>query len=335
MSHRRKAIVVDFSTVSTFRGCHEKSRFGYVEHLQPLEERTPLSFGTAFHAGVAAFYRSILRVPRAEAVRQAKLAFVHELRSMNTAMPISIDSDQKRSVERGVALLDAYFDVWKGETYRNATRPDTGEPYVEIGFAVYFMEWRGIPVVYVGRIDRVMVSELDGMLYNFETKTTAQSLTQFTKQTRPNHQVTGYHWAAKEMLKREFRGTIWDCIFVSDRKPDLEHEDPWMEYGVDSKKDFARTTTYRTAVDIEEFLFDLEMTTTHYLNLRAANLRRWERNAPSACFTYGACPYIEICGTNINENIVTTKFVVKEWKPWEGILEEDMVVNFKDLEAFV
>jgi len=333
--NHQKAIALDFSTLSTFQDCHERSRFGYVEHLQPLEERAPLSFGTAFHAGVAAFYKNVVKMSRSDAVRNAKRAFVAELRRINSALPISIESDEKRSVERGIAMLEAYLGVWKDEPYRNAVRPDTGEPYVEIGFSVYLMEWRGVPVVIVGRIDRVMESMSDGYLYNFELKSTAQGLNQFKKQVRPNHQISIYHWAAKELIKRSIHGTIWDCAFVSDRKPtEYDPKDEWMIYGV-SRKDFAREETRRSSVDIEEMLYDMEMTATSFLNLRASGLRRWERNAPNACYKYGGCPYLDICSTNINPDVVRSKYKVEEWKPWEGILPPHEVVNWNELYQLV
>ena len=315
-------IYVDFSILSTFRQCEEKGRLSYVEHYQPLQERAPLSFGSAFHAGIAEFYKSLARGnDRVTSATYAKKGFIADLRNINSCLPISMESDEKRSVERGLTLLDAYIETYKNENYENYCRPDTGEPYVEIGFAVYFMDWRGTPVVYVGRIDRIMRNRVDGRLYNFETKTTASGLTQYVKQVRPNHQVTGYHFAAREMLKLDVVGTVWDCIFVSDRQPKPDSSDVWLQRGIDIKKDLARHETRRSATDIEEFLYDLEMTTTRYLTLRESTLRRWTRNAPTACHMYGGCQFVDVCSTNLNENVLRTKFVVKPWEPWKGITE--------------
>ena len=307
---------VDFSTLASFRNCKEQSRLGYVLHLQPTEERPALSFGTAFHAGIAGFYRAIAKkISRDNAVEIAQASFVKELKTLNSALPIAMESDERRSVERGVALLEAYFEKWKSEPFKIMVRPDTGEPYVEIGFRLYVCNIDGIDIIFTGKVDRMMQSLVDGRPYNFETKSTATSLTQFIKQVRPNHQVTGYH-AAMKNIGIDVAGTIWDCIFVSDRKPDLKSSDKWRTYGIDMDKDFARQDTRRSATDIEEFWFDLESTVNEFMRLQKSGLRRWERNAPFMCHAYGGCAYRDVCATNLNPAVITSKFEVKPWEPW-------------------
>ena len=185
------------------------------------------------------------------------------------------------------------------------------------------MEWAGRPVMYVGRLDRIMRSRIDNRLRIVETKTTGTGLTQFVNQIRPNHQITGYHWAARELLHLDVAGTIWDCIFVSSRQPKVSG-DHWETRGIDIEKDFNRTETRRSQTDIDEFLFDLTETVTCYLSDVKNGKYRWERNAPGACFMYGGCDYRDVCVTNGNKQIIENRFRKEKWEPWKGIANLEM-----------
>lgn len=309
-------IYVDYSIFSTLLTCEEKARLSYVEHLRSIDEPLSLGFGSAFHAGVESYWRT-------GTVQDARAGFLTEIKRRGTALPISMDADEKRSVERGIYLLECYIEKYQGETYEVMRRPDDGKPYVELGFAVHFMDWKDQPVHYVGKIDSVKRSLVDGRVRNFELKTTSLGLSRYLEQVRPNHQVTGYYLGAKS-LGLDPAGTIWDCVYISDRKPDPK-KGGWMTFGIDSEKDFGRRETRRSEVDVDEFLTDLRYATTRFLSLRDSKLRRWTRNAPAACYMYGGCQYLEVCATNLNENIIRSKFKVEKWAPWEGIINREVM----------
>jgi len=316
------AIFVDHSILSTFACCHEKARLAYVEHLKPELEGPPLVFGSAFHAAVAAYYnhrastnyaRQAIDVAR----KEARHAFLDAVRSAGAdALPLSADSDEKRSVERGLYLVDAYITKWQefDINWVDVFRPDTGAPYIEIGFAVYFMEWRGKPVVLVGKIDRIRRNRVDDRLYNWETKTTGSNVTHFAQSRRPNHQLTGYAWACRELLHLDIAGTILDVIYVSDRKIGGKFPN-----GIDIEKDFGRFETRRSPTDIDEFLYDLKLVTESFLRLRDEKQRRWHRNAPAACGMYGGCHFREICESNLNSVVIKSKYKIERWEPWKGL----------------
>lgn len=311
----KDVIYIDHSTLSTFATCEEKGRLAYVEHLRPLETGKPLIFGSAFHAAVAAIYSG-------GSQKDAHAAFLNEVRAAGPdTLPLSADSEEKRSVERGLYLIDAYIEKWTPQdiNWEDVLRPDTGEPYVEMGFAVYLMDWQGTPVIYVGAADRIRRNRVDGQLYNWETKTTGSAVSYYVQQTRPNHQITGYKWACQEFLKLNIAGTILDVIHVSDRKIGGKFPN-----GIDIEKDFARVETRRSSTDVEEFLYDTRHLTTRYLELQAAGLRRWHRNAPAACYMYGGCHFRDICNSNLNPMIITNKYKVEVWEPWKINVGEPM-----------
>lgn len=315
-------IYFDYSITSTFRTCEEKARLSYEEHLHPKGTPIYFDFGGAWHEALAEIYiGKSNNLTDAELLDKGKRGFLKELRQRGGSLPIAMDQGEKRSIERAFYLLEAYIERWKNEPFENITYIGEGgerKPYVEIGFALFLFEWRKKPVMFVGRLDRIMRSRITGRPTIIESKTTTQPLTIFIKQTRPNHQITGYHWMAAELLNWNVHETIWDCVFVSSRQPDPALG-RWGLFGIDKEKDFARTSTMRSPTDIEEFVFDLTMTCHRYLQLREANLRRWTRNAPTACHQFGGCVYRDICSSNLNPNIIKTDFKVERWEPWRGI----------------
>ena len=313
-------IYVDHSTISTFRLCQEKARLNYVLHLRPNKPSHPLSFGHAFHAAIQEYYGEGF------SVEKALSAFIKDCQDNDAQLPINIENDEKRSIERGLGLVNAYISKWSESEHYDIISKE----YIEVGFAVYLMDWNSRPVMYVGRIDRIMKSRLSGKPYIFELKTTGGGLSQFTKQVRPNHQITGYQWACKQTMGLEPVATIWDSVFISDRKPDLK-KGSWFSYGIDIEKDFSRVETRRSPVDIDEFLFDLKGSVREYLKLKDARVSpesdwwardRWIRSAPTSCFMYGGCMYLDICSMNLNEAIIRSNYHEEPWRPWIGITED-------------
>src|SRR5262249_8096888 len=160
-----------------------------------------------------------------------------------SSLPMSMDADEKRSVERGLYMLEAYQSRWRGEPFDLMWYEIDGvrKPYVEIQFSIFICEWRKRPIMYSGVIDRIMRSKMTVLVVNVETKTTSQVLSVFQQQVKPNHQVTGYYLASQS-LNLDIKETIWDMTFVSSRKPDPK-QGAWMVYGIDIEKDFGRAST--------------------------------------------------------------------------------------------
>jgi hypothetical protein len=322
----KDVIFVDHSILSTFATCKEKARLSYVEHLRPIVTGPPLVFGSAFHAAVADYYTGVAQeFPQDVCRKKAHAAFLGAVREAGpNALPLDADSDEKRSVERGLYLIDAYIEKWAPTdiNWEDVIRPDTGEPYIEIGFAVHFMDWHDTPVVCAGKIDRIRRNRVDGQLYNWETKTTGSNVSYYVQQVRPNHQITCYKWACSELLKMNVSGTILDVVYVSDRKIGGKFPN-----GIDIEKDFARVETRRSATDVEEFLFDLRLATTDFLELQDRKLRRWHRNAPAGCYMYGGCHYRDACNSNLNPSILQAKYKTERWEPWniaDGVVTKSL-----------
>jgi hypothetical protein len=303
---------VDHSTLfGAFSSCKEKGRLSSVKGYRPRGGVPALSFGHAIHAGVASLGSGY-------DLETAHHAFLSDLKKQDVALPISIMDEEKRSVERGLSLLGAYHERWKNDIYDTLTSPG-GAPYIELKFRLYLFHCHcGKPVFFCGIIDRLARSRVSGNTVIIETKTTTQGLPQFIKQTRPNHQVTGYHKAVDELIYVDPIETVYDCIFISSRKPTTDkNKEFWLYQGIDIEKDFARPTTRRSQRDMREYEFDLQQTARDYLTYLHSDLERWPRNAPGACHSFGGCFFRDACGTNLDENIIRSQFKVQRWEPWK------------------
>lgn len=346
-----KIIYVDYSTLATFSSCKEKCRLGSVRGWRKPDLK--LDFGHAIHAGWAAYYDALAGgwhdddnkwhqfkddppgpfYPRTPQIR-AKAAFLRDvgIRDSGGNIPVTVESSERRSLERGFALLDAYFERWKNEPYDNILRKD-GSPLVEVGFKFYLCQFQEYSVYCVGYIDRIMRNRSTKRPCGVEGKTTTQALSQYIQQCKPNHQITIYFGPAnklmEEMEELKIREWVWDCMFISDRMPNAGKSltDPFMAFGVDSTKDFARQITTRSDTDVTAVMFDLENTALEYCKWLTSGVTRWPRTAPGACHAYGGCRFRNRCSMNIDEVeeesfMQSDGFEIMKWEPWKKIVGE-------------
>lgn len=337
IDEEKKIIYIDYSMSSTFGSCKEKERLAYEEGWTLKTTEPPLAFGHAFHAAIAAYYDALAGGHKEDGkwityegqvnpLQCAQLAFLKDLKYEGASLPNNLDSEERRSVERGLGLVEAYITRWKSEPYDNVINPDNGEPYTEIGFSKYLFSYGVYSVVYVGRIDRIMRNRSTGREVIFETKTTTQGLKQYVRQVKPNHQVSGYFYGIHDILP-EIKECVWDCVFVSSRKADVQKavEDPFWMYGIDIKSDFARQTTLRGQSDIEEFQYDITCIAEDYCRwLTSHSSHRWPRNT-GACHGYGGCKFRDVCSVHREaaSTILNNNFTQRKWEPWKGITTDE------------
>ena len=327
---KRRRIYVDFSTLSRFGDCKEQQRLGGVLGYRLPARDAKLAFGSAIHAGWEALYATEGDIDR------AKIAFMRSIGFVDGVIPLTCEPGERRSVERGLALLDAYRWRWRNERFVNFATPLT-----EQGFLYFLTTFEGYDVFYVGYIDRIMLRLESQRPIGFEGKTTTMALQQFVRRVKPNPQITGYYRGAREVLRKigwdgpELKEFVWDAMFLSDRAPDMgraargtDHRF-WM-YGIDVEKDFARATTTRSEADFTEFLYDAEQNAIEYCRWLTSSTTRWPRSAPRACHTYGGCQFIERCSMNFTPEdelrFMNDRYVVDRWAPWEKIVDTFEVI---------
>lgn len=335
-----KIIYIDYTTLSLFRSCKEKCRLGSVRGYRPKVKVPALSFGHALHAGIAAFYDFQAGgyrdrknnwhrydsewAAKQSPTRMAEIAFLQDLGFANAELPVTLESDERRSIERGLGLIAAYIDRWHGEPYENLLKP-SGEPYIEVGFRYHLTTFAGYDVFYVGYIDRIMYNRHTGRPVVWETKTTTQALSIFVMACQPNYQITGYFPAAQD-INPDIRECVWDAVFVSSRKADMQKAltDRFWMYGVDKANDFKRHITTRSKQDISDFRIDAEEDALEYCKWITSDKARWTRSAPTACHVYGGCKFRNRCSVNIapedEPRFMAMDFDVEKWEPWRNIV---------------
>lgn len=340
IDERNKIIYVDFSTLATFDDCKEKARLRNVIGWQPQTTKLWFPFGHAWHAGIGGYYDAqaggwhdevgqwhLFEGQPPSPVDAARTAFLRSLKYEDAKLPLNLEAPERRSVERGLALVEAYIERWRSEPYENILRDD-GSPYTEVGFVydiALFGEYR---VRMVGYIDRIMRDFITKRPVIFERKTTTMGLSQFTLQVKPNHQISTYFVSAQALFP-EIRDCVWDCAFISDRKPDVEKSIKgnrfWL-YGVDIEKDFMRVKTSRSATDLSEFQFDAENRALDYCKWLTSGVTRWPRST-GACHAYGGCTFRDRCSKNFDDvdterAFMETFFKIEKWEPWRAIVEK-------------
>jgi len=339
IDHEKKIIYGDYSTLAAFKSCKELCRLGYQRHWQLRKQKESLSFGHAFHAGWAAYYNAlagfhydtILRTwhriaEGASPTRLAQIAFLRDLKIEDNTIPINIESDERRSLERGFAMLEAYITRYQDEPYDNILDAE-GHPMTEMGFQFSLTQFEGYQVVYVGHRDRLMLNRNTLRPTIFEGKTTTRALDVYILSCNPNEQVTGYFVNLKEKFDKEVMDCVWDCAFISSRKPDMAKalNDRFWMYGVDISKDFKRQTTSRSKTDVSEFLIDAEAWALDYCKWITSGIRRWPRTT-GACHNYGGCQFRGRCTHNIDTEEAENRYMemdfqIKEWDPTKGIAD--------------
>lgn len=343
IDHENRIIYIDNSTLSTIRACKEKGRLAYVKGYRPNINAPALAFGHAMHTGFAAYYDALaggyrdetgnwIRDTSVSPLLRGKAAFLRDIGFNDAKLPVELESEERRSIERGLGLIEAYIWRYRNEPYENVILADgDGRPAVEIGFYYDLTEQKAFDghtykIRYCGFIDRLMLNRATGRPVVFELKNTSQGLSQYILQCKPNHQITGYIPAANDLLKQlslpHVNECVWDCVFVSSRQADMAkaQKDRFWMYGIDVEKDFKRQTTMRSQTDIDNWQFDTICDARDYVNWLFSGIDRWPRNTGS-CHSYGGCQFRNVCSRNGAQEELDTNFHIKEWNPAERIKE--------------
>lgn len=353
VDHSARRVYVDNSILSAHRACRERARLRCTIGYRPVVQRPALAFGHAFHAAVAAYYDALAggyfdegrqwhRFAEGHdtpAVLIAQAAFLRDLKIEGNTLPVTLESAERRSIERGLALVDAYITRWKDEPYVSCL-DKRGAPLTEVGFQFYLTSLEGYDIYYVGVIDRIMLNLSTTRPVLFETKHTTQALSQYIKRCKPNHQITGYFKGARfhgvgidpdRLVFPGIRECVWDISYLSDRQPNISKSmgsDPlarFWAYGIDARNDFDRQTTMRSTTDIEEFTIDAEADAIDYVKWLLSGTRRWPRVAGDACHAYGGCEFRDRCAMNFEDEDeaarwMSERFIIKPWNPLERMV---------------
>ena len=279
---------------SKFNACHRAYKIAYVDLIRPAKASDALSFGTAMHALLEAYW-----------------------------------GGQETMVLTG----DDYTDVTLRclfEGYKARWEQSDAEKYervgAEFGFEAPLMnpETGGVSKTWVlaGKIDAIAKDKATGKHIIVEHKTTSQDIgpgSDYWKKLPIDGQVSGYYVGAST-LGYEVDVCLYDVI----RKPTIrpykatpeesrkykkdgtlyagqhEHDEDPHEWEARLMADIAERPDYyfqrvevvRSESDLSDYLFDMWAVGREIAD--AERIGRWSRN-PNACSIYGSCEYFDVC----------------------------------------
>lgn len=257
--------VYSVSMLHKFKGCRAYYDFRYNELLTHEGKSKNMSFGTAMHEGLAAWYKT-------KDIGLACSAITAKAEELE--LPATVDEDPKHSVERARKTMLDYVDHYK-ERDLNITA-------VEIPFLVEVQatyKGKDRPFLFAGTIDGLAEIELDGseQLVIAEHKTTSQMGTNYIASYKPNDQITAYAWALKKYLDKPIKGAIINILYV------LTHE-----------TNFIRHLTTRQQWELDRWELQLKQQVNDIR--RAVDDESFYMNT-DMCNKFGLCQYRTLCNT--------------------------------------
>lgn len=283
---------LDNTIRSTFVTCPRKYYWRHIENLQPAHGSTSLRFGSAWHAGLEAFYKALQRNDTySDCLVAASNAATEEFENQTKTFNFY---DDYRTIETLLQALVQYADTY----YTDKDNFKILE--VERIFAVPVTD----SVTFTGKID--LIIEMSGQRWIMEHKTTSESIPIQQKKINRDPQLLGYVYAAQSLHDIQAEGIIVNTASIKATKS--------RTTGLYGKPtiDFGRYMQIYTPGDLatweDSFLYTANLIENSIL----------DNDFPAildSCYRYGACSYTPLCEQNRPAN-ETNKIGFIVTPPW-------------------
>lgn len=257
-----------------------------IRHEWQIRRKSPaLGFGSAFHSGLAEWYRGN--------------GIAAAINAIESVWSDAIPTDDHRTLEKCKRTFIEYCQAYPHENWLVIGGPDS--PLVETPFTVetgMFLPCDDLtcigsqniapgseaatrdkcgvcradrePIEYGGILD--LGVDFSGMVYVVDHKTTSMMGPLYFNQFKPNNQMTGYIWGCAQLSGKRVAGAIINAVCITRG----------------GKVDFKRNITTRTQTDIDTWLRDVYA--------EACDIRYHERTGhwpmrTNACMQYGMCEF--------------------------------------------
>lgn len=299
---------IDNFALTMYQSCPSKFDLRILQHWTSRRKSAALGFGGAFHAGLAAWYRTGSRVEMLKAVKD----------SWPDGMPV----DDYRGLQKCVEALMAYVKEYPAETFQVIQGADG--PLVEVAFTIdtgMYLScfncgaklgvWNGVDAIcghcgqplekieYGGIFD--LLVEFSGAVYVVDHKTTSQMGPSYFDQFKPNNQITGYTWAGRLLTGMRVGGALINAIAVYKSSPTK----------------FDRQISTRTDDEIAEWLVSLKRTCENIQESKRSGI--WHMQTTN-CTMYGKCEFHQVHSLshpNQRRAILEQEYIKHEWD-YEG-----------------
>ncbi len=304
----RDLVEINFSSLSIINDCMRKAQYSLLRNLRSNVESDALTAGKAIHKALEHWYTLPVQYRQltdnesemadlllAAPLDESGQVYETALNSINEYVKAAeslkwLGAEDKRSLHNGIKILKAYFKHYADDGLE-VLRDESGKPYIEREVEFIIHEDGEKVIKFHGTIDIILRNVISGQLFVADHKTTASLGSAFYNRIKPNHQYTGYIWAARECL-----GVNTDSFLVNGIQV------------AKTKSEFARQPTQRNEEDFEEL--KLAMIDASERILKAKDSGLFPQSAPNVCTSYGACPYLDICSVpkSLRETVIKAKY---------------------------
>jgi PD-(D/E)XK nuclease superfamily len=302
----------DNFSLDCYRNCPEYYHNRIVRGvIKPGAKKTAADFGTCIHLALEHYYKNGMTDA---SIQEAMNLF------LSSFEPLQDDTDDKRSLGKGLEILGKYFARYRNEPFNVI---DT-----EVGGAVELGEY-----LYTFRIDLITEWFSPKGIYSFDHKTTS-SLSRMV--VKPHNQVSGYVYVLQQHYENVL-GFILNCIGVYKATEEMDKSAPKIPspktgkliYATKEREVLVRMPTSRTQVEVDQWKKE-----TLYLIKQVEDSQRsniWPRKT-NFCTAYAAkCQYLDLCQAQDPSSILqplidAEVFRVDEWQPYKNegeIVEEE------------
>lgn len=266
---------IDNTIRSTFVSCPRQYYWRHVENLQSYHGSTALRFGSAWHAGLEAFYKSLQKEESySNCIVVATTAATEEFETESQKFNFF---DDYRTLDTLLQALVQYVDRYYSDK-DNFKILDVERIFsIPITSSLHF----------TGKID--LIIEMAGQRWIMEHKTTSESIPVQQRKINRDPQLLGYVYAAKHLLDIQAEGIIVNTASVRASKSRSTglYGSPTIDFG--------RYMQIYTDGDLDTWL-DSFTYTSHQLENSIL-----DNDFPAildSCYRYGACSYTPLCEQN-------------------------------------
>lgn len=269
-------VFINSSSVDIFLACPRKAQYRLMMGLvkEGTDDSDARALGRAIHAAMESWYG---KNGKAGDDTAALHAFVQ-----NAGPLAALDPTDVRSIPFGQKTLSRYFDNYRTDQFK-VLKDEKGLPIVERSFELPLFMSDSIDIYYHGTIDCMWSNPIDGLHYVVDHKTSRTLGQEFINKGKPNHQFSGYIWAAQK-LGWNPAGFIVNGIQIAKTKTDM-----------------MRIISYRTTEELEEWKLNVISVVQNILS--SARLGFFIQNAPATCVDWGGCSYRDLCEAPVKDRL--------------------------------
>lgn len=276
--------VLDNSAVNTFASCPRQFYYQYVLHFQkPIS--AALHFGRVWHKMLDTWYTTggdQIKAVNAGAAEWGMIEFAGD----------------HRTLPRALEAFSKYVKQFGNRAEHESTYGFVqGAPMVEIAIE---LQWPEIPLPYVGKIDRIVVTQGDEIYIN-DHKTTSRMEQSFFRGFEMASQMLGYTRLGTMMLGQPVAGVMVNAYNVTPTGKSDRFERQYVALPEERVNHWAEVT----------------LPAQMHAIIRAHESDDWQQNHSACSGKYGLCHYFDVCAMpkRRRQSYLELNFEVREWNP--------------------